>query len=82
MALCLVQSSYGKLQVNSVVHKWIDVPEKEAYYAAGKSGFTSKLHEAVLYSLEQVDRDTNFNEFDLDGDGQIDGITFLHSGTC
>ena len=74
--------SYGQLNLDSTVTMWIDLPNTESYYANGESGLTSKTHEALRYALDELNADStfNFDDFDVDDDGYIDAITFLHSG--
>ena len=43
--------------------------------------FTGNLHDCLANALNKVqEAGINFGDFDEDGDGYIDGITFLHSG--
>ncbi len=76
------ENSYGQLSLESTVTYWVDLPQTEAYYAGGGSGLTSSIHEALRYALDVINADPNFNfaDFDQNGDGNIDAITFLHSG--
>ncbi|MFK7850480.1 MAG: M6 family metalloprotease domain-containing protein [Akkermansiaceae bacterium] len=79
---CFLENSYGQLSLDSTVLYWVDLPNTEAYYANGNRGLTTKTHEALKYALDTLDADPNFQfgDFDEDGDGNIDAITFLHSG--
>ena len=74
-----LENSYGQLVLDSTVVGWIDVPNTEAYYANGNSG-DSTLWQALRAALDQADDVIDFNDFDTDNDGQIDSITFIHSG--
>lgn len=74
-----LENSYGQMQLNSDVSSWIDVSNTEQYYANGQSG-DSTLWEALREALDVLDTTVNFNDYDTDGDGQIDAIAFLHSG--
>ncbi|CAJ1951220.1 unnamed protein product [Cylindrotheca closterium] len=73
--------SYGKLTIESTVTEWFVTKETESWYADGDSG-TTNLHQALRDSLDYLDQNNivNFTEFDSNQDGQIDAITFLHSG--
>ena len=75
-------SSYGQLNLESVVHDWVTISNTEAYYGAGASGLTSGIWDALKNALDIIDSDPTFDfkDFDLDNDGYIDAITFLHSG--
>jgi len=77
-----LEYSYGQLTLDSTVARWVDLPQTEAYYAAGSSGLTTRIHEAIRAALDALDRDPSFrfSDFDRDRDGRIDAITFLHSG--
>lgn len=76
-------SSYGKLQLNSFIAPWVVLPGTEGYYANGASGLgpTGRSQEMIrdaLNALEAMGFD--FRQFDMDRDGYIDAIAFLHSG--
>lgn len=79
---CYLENSYNQLSLDSTVFYWVTLPNTEAYYANGDSGLTSKTHEALKYALDVLDADPaiQFADFDQDNDGNIDAITFLHSG--
>jgi len=75
-----LEDSYGQFNIDSTVVGWLDVPETEFYYANGNSGLTSVTWELIIDGLEAADALIDFSDFDTDGDGVIDAITFLHSG--
>jgi M6 family metalloprotease-like protein len=75
-----LNNSYGALTIDSTVVAWATVSQPEAYYAAGKSGMTSTVHQALAEALNIVDAAVDFSQFDQNNDGYIDAITFLHSG--
>lgn len=75
-----LENSYGMLSLESTVAVWVTANNTEAYYANGSSGLTTLLHAALKDALNQVDAYVDFRDFDLDGNGLIDSITFLHSG--
>jgi M6 family metalloprotease-like protein len=56
------------------------VPQTEVYYANGNYGLTSVTWELIIDGLTLADPLVDFAQFDGDGDGWIDAITFLHSG--
>ena len=74
-----LENSYGQMTLNSDISNWIDVSNSEQYYANGQSG-DSTLWEALRQALDVLDQSIDFNDYDTDGDGQIDAIAFLHSG--
>lgn len=76
-------SSLGKLELDSIVYpEWIDLPEPENYYAAGKSGLSTLFMEAVGEALQHLDSVLSFPLAQVDGDGDfiVDTLTLLHSG--
>jgi len=75
-------SSYNKLVLVSDVMEWIQLNNTEAYYADGNRGATTVLHEAMRDALIYLDNKVglNFKNYDIDNDGLIDAICFLHTG--
>ena len=77
------ENSYGQMTLNSLVNPgigdWITVSNTEAYYANGQSG-DSTLWQALREALNTLDSVIDFNDYDLDNDGRIDSIAFIHSG--
>ena len=77
-------NSYGKLTIESTVYGWVDLPETEAYYAAGVGGFaTAEYTEALHSAMDALKNDLSvlrFSDFDGDGDGKVDMVTLIHSG--
>jgi len=76
------ENSYNKLDIISTVRSWIRLPETEAYYADKHSGATKIFESSLRQALDTLDFDPNisFKDFDADGDGVVDAVTFLHSG--
>jgi len=77
------ENSYGQMtlesDVNPGIGDWITVSQTEAYYANGQSG-DSTLWLALREALNTLDAVIDFNDYDLDNDGRIDSIAFIHSG--
>jgi M6 family metalloprotease-like protein len=77
------ENSYGQMTLNSFVNPgindWITVSNTEAYYANGNSG-DSTLWQALREALDTLDNVVDFKDYDLDNDGRIDSIAFIHSG--
>ena len=86
LQMVYLQNSYGALTIDSTVYAWVTVSNTEAYYANNNSGLTTKTHEALKEALDLLedlfdqDPGISFSDFDADSDGDIDAITFLHSG--
>ena len=75
-----IEDSYNQLLIDSTVVGWLDVPNSESYYANGNSGLTSLTWDLIIDGLNLADPLVDFSQYDQDGDGWIDAITFLHSG--
>ena len=74
-----LQNSYGQMELNSDVSSWITVSGSEQYYANGQSG-DHTLWEALREALDTLDQTVDFGQYDMNNDGFIDSIAFLHSG--
>ena len=77
-----LENSFGKLTIEStVVREWYTTTHNEAWYAEGTSG-TTNLHEAMREALDYLQENNLFDplDFDENGDGYVDSVTFLHSG--
>ena len=75
-----LEVSYGRARLRSTVTDWHTLERGESYYAARAAGLTPRVRELVLEGLAAIDADVDFRDFDVDGDGRVDAITFLHSG--
>ncbi|NOT29931.1 MAG: M6 family metalloprotease domain-containing protein [Planctomycetes bacterium] len=75
-----LENSYGQFTIDSTVVGWLDTPFPEDYYANGNSGLTTLTWDLITDGLNAADPLVDFSDFDEDGDGWVDAITFLHSG--
>ncbi len=75
-----LENSYGQFTIDSTVVGWLDMPGTEEDYAGGISGLGTVVWDLITDGLEAADALVDFGDFDQDGDGWIDAITFLHSG--
>jgi len=81
-----LENSYDVMTLESTVMAWVTLPHSEAYYADGSDGMgdypanSQGMVEDALDALNLVDPQVDFSQFDKDGDGYIDAITFIHSG--
>ncbi|OGS54838.1 MAG: hypothetical protein A3J79_11995, partial [Elusimicrobia bacterium RIFOXYB2_FULL_62_6] len=76
------QVSYNKLLVESTVFQWVTLPHGYSYYGANDfSGNDVNPRQMVIDAINAVDA-AGFNFADVDGnnDGQVDGLTIIHSG--
>mmetsp|Transcript_25714 Transcript_25714/g.46545 ORF Transcript_25714/g.46545 Transcript_25714/m.46545 type:complete len:577 (-) Transcript_25714:313-2043(-) len=77
------ENSHSTFTVDTTVVDWITLSGTEAYYADGQQGLSkSKFKEAMIEALNVVDADStfDFDAFDLDENGALDGFGVLHSG--
>jgi len=72
------ENSYGQLDLVSTVVGWVDLPHTELYYTGGESYLN--VREMIRDALNLADPLVDFTQFDVDGDGWIDSIDFIHSG--
>ena len=75
-----LESSYGQFAFQSTSVGWLDLPNSEAHYANGNSGLTVLTWDLIRDALDLADPQVDFSQYDQNGDGAIDAITFLHSG--
>jgi len=76
-----LESSFNQLDLESTVVVWVTIDYTESYCADGNFGLSSRFHTCLRDALDKVvARGTDLRDFDLNNDGFIDGITFLHSG--
>ena len=74
-------NSYGQFEVVSTVLPWVNITKTELDASGGSYGMSSSLLDALYEALGSVDTSgLDLSDFDVDGDGRIDMITFLHSG--
>jgi len=77
------ENSYGQLDVDGQVTDWMRLPQPYAYYVDGNNGQGAYPHnsqrmveDALVVAASQL----NFQNFDTDGDGYIDGLFIVHAG--
>jgi len=77
-----LKNSLGQpLQLDSTIAPWVTIDHNESYCANGKHGLTPRFHKCLRNALDKVvNLGYNFSNFDMNNDGIIDGITFIHSG--
>eukprot|EP00054_Salpingoeca_dolichothecata_P030662 m.251839 g.251839 ORF g.251839 m.251839 type:complete len:974 (-) comp26701_c0_seq1:213-3134(-) len=74
------RSSFGKINLVSVLTQWITITQTERTCSGGDRGLNVAAQRCMLEALRLADRTVNFRDFDSDNDGVIDAITFVHSG--
>lgn len=77
-----LQASRNALVVQSTVSAWVTLPQPYAYYGINDgSGFDTLPKEMVADAINALDATGfDFSPFDGNGDGEIDGLTVIHSG--
>ena len=76
-----LESSFNQLDLESTVVDWVTIDYTQAYCSNSNSGLDTQFHVCIKNALEKVAAaGVDFGDYDLDGDGYIDGIAFFHSG--
>lgn len=74
VAAFYAKQSYGKLQLSGQVFDWYTAKHERSYYDSRKAELI--METAEYYCTQGVD----FSQFDGDGDGVIDSVTFHFAG--
>lgn len=69
-----LQQSYGQLDITTTVTRWVTLSKNKSMYAGDY--VTNLIHE----TLQQLDGEIDFRDFDNDGDGVLDGLIIIHQG--
>lgn len=69
-----LEQSYGKLDVETVVTRWINLPYEKSHYTI------DNVAEIIRYALNDIADEISLGQFDNDGDGTIDGLAIIHQG--
>ena len=77
--------SYGALNVTGEVVGWLRAPQPYSYYTNGESGtgprsFPRNTPGLLTDVLTQFARTRRLSDFDLNGDGFVDGLFIIHAG--
>ncbi|MFB3896541.1 MAG: M6 family metalloprotease domain-containing protein [bacterium] len=78
-----VENSYGQLTILSTIayNTWIPLPHTELFYGGNDAyGNDSNARQMISDALAAIDPYIDFSLYDVDGDGYVDSITFIHSG--
>ncbi|MCH8837667.1 MAG: M6 family metalloprotease domain-containing protein, partial [Candidatus Marinimicrobia bacterium] len=77
-----LETSYGALEVTGDVIGWIPMAGDSEYYERDPNGFSGpNTYELLTDALAAVDSAVDFAKYDLDNDGTVDFMVFIHSGT-
>lgn len=75
------RNSFGKFKIQSDIQEWVTISRTEAECADGANGYTDELVHCMREALDILSsRGIRFSDWDENGDGEFDGIMFLHSG--
>ncbi|NIN01847.1 MAG: M6 family metalloprotease domain-containing protein [candidate division Zixibacteria bacterium] len=77
------ENSYGTLDLDGAVFGWVRAPQTYEYYVAGAYGLGMYPHNCqrmVEDALTIANAYVNFQEFDNDDNGWIDGLLVIHAG--
>ncbi|MDE6311808.1 MAG: M6 family metalloprotease domain-containing protein [Muribaculaceae bacterium] len=69
-----LENSYGLLDIETTVTRWITVPYPKSYYT------TDNAESLITDALSIIDSEIDLREFDNDGDGVLDGLAVIHQG--
>lgn len=69
-----LEQSYGALDVETVVSRWINLPYEKSHYTI------DNVAEIIRYALNDIADEIPLAQFDNDGDGTIDGLAIIHQG--
>ncbi len=75
--------SYGNLDVTGDVYGPYQALNPYSYYTDGEYGFgdpPKNVQQLVKEVVEAAKADVDFNEYDLDGDGEVDALFIVHAG--
>jgi immune inhibitor A len=76
--------SYGKLNVTGEVVGWLRAPQPYGFYTNGESGtslaFPNNTPGLLHNALTQFTATRSLSDFDLNGDGFVDGLFIIHAG--
>lgn len=69
-----LETSYKQLDIKTTVVGWIQLPRSKSLY--GTEDMTALIRDA----LSLLDDSIDINQFDNDGDGELDGLSIIHQG--
>lgn len=70
-----LENSYGALDVETTVTRWITLPYPKSYYGA------EQVPAMIAEALGAIAGEIDLTQFDNDGDGILDGLAVIHQGT-
>lgn len=70
-----LENSYGQLDIQTTVTRWITVPYPKSYYT------TDNAETLITDAMAIIDSEIDLRDFDNDGDGVLDGLAVIHQGS-
>ncbi len=77
------ENSWGTVTVTGEIVGWLRMPEPYAYYVDGQRGFGEYPQNAQKLAEDAcvvADPYVDFTQYDITGDGYVDGIFVVHAG--
>ncbi len=76
-----LENSYGKLYIKGKSSTWLRMPQPYSYYVGDDNG-VSKSRELARHAVEEAFARgvVNFSDYDLNNDGELDGLIIVHAG--
>ncbi len=87
MRECYIENSYGQLLVEGDIAGWYTVSQNHDYYtnfcdgSRGFGDYPNNAQKLTEEALDLADADVDFSQFDVDGDGWVEGVFIVHAGT-
>lgn len=73
--------SYNRLTIQSTVSQWVTLPHGYAYYGANPPKTGIRAEEMIIDAINALDAaGFDFSTVDGNNDGEVDGLTIIHSG--
>ena len=82
-----LESSYGQLVVGGDIAGWYTVSQNSDYYTNfcdglhGFGDYPNNAQRLTEEALDLADADVDFSQYDVDGDGWVEGVFIVHAGT-
>lgn len=82
-----LENSYGELTVQGDIAGWYTVSQNHDYYtnfcdgSRGFGAYPNNAQRLTEEALDLADADVDFSQYDVDGDGWVEGIFIVHAGT-
>ncbi|MEI7596865.1 MAG: M6 family metalloprotease domain-containing protein [Bacteroidota bacterium] len=76
-----LENSFGQFNIQIDVYGWYTASQPWAYYGNNDNGNDANARELATEALAAAEQaGVDFSQYDNDGDGEVDGIQFIHAG--